>query len=186
MTHQDIPKGDLTQDDLTKDDALDEESALTPAPQDDVVSTLEAENKKLKDDYIRVLADMENLKKRHLRERLEAEKYSTTRLLKDMLNVQDSVLRALGVSLSDSPDPISKALFEGLELIRIELERFLKNQGVTKVEALGSAFDPNLHQVMSEISCEDKPSGEIVEVMQDGYMLHDRLLRPTLVVTAKK
>ena len=155
-------------------------------PGEDALVALKAENETLRQDYLRALADMENLKKRHMRERIDAEKYSTARLLKDLLSVQDNVLRALSVSLGDQPDPMASALFDGLGLIRSDLERFLKNQGVIQVEALGQTFDPDRHQVISEVTFEGKVPGEIVEVMQNGYMLHDRLLRPAMVVTAKE
>lgn len=168
----------------------EEDAALVRArdeldQEDDALAMLKSENDKLRQDYLRALADMENLKKRHVRERSDAEKYSTARLLKDVLSVQDNVLRALSVSLGEQPDPMALALFDGLGLIRSDLERFLKNQGIAQVEAMGKTFDPDRHQVVSEVASDDKVPGEIVDVIQNGYMLHDRLLRPAMVVTAK-
>ena len=166
------------------DEALDAAEDTSEGEEDDL-SALKAENEKLRQDYLRALADMENLKKRHVRERSDAEKFATSKLLKDLLNVQDNVLRALSVSLGHKPDAMAKALYDGLTLIRADVDRFLKNQGVTLVDSLGKTFDPNLHQAVSEVVSEDKAPGEILDVMQNGYMLHDRLLRPAMVVTVK-
>ncbi|TGW15208.1 nucleotide exchange factor GrpE [Candidatus Hepatobacter penaei] len=150
-----------------------------------VVAALEEKNQALQDKYMRVLADMENMRKRHEQECQNIRKHGTTALLKNILSVMDNVTRALTTPVGDAPDPMVKGLFEGLTMIQAELTAFLKKQGVTKIEALGAPFDTAFHQAIREDISEKDP-GTVVDVMQEGYLLGDRLLRPAAVVIAKK
>ncbi|MGB1229569.1 MAG: nucleotide exchange factor GrpE [Holosporaceae bacterium] len=158
----------------------------TANTQDDRLQELEAKNKELHADFLRALAEVENLKKRHVREKEETLKYATARLLKDMLSVSDNIARALSAPPQATADPLTKSLFEGVKLVQKDVERFLKNQGVVSVEAAGKTFDPHKHEAMREISDPAKKADEVVDVIQEGYMLHDRLLRPALVVVNKQ
>ena len=145
---------------------------------------LTRENKKLKDELLRALAEAENVKKRYAQEAHDATKYGTSRLLKEVLSVGDNINRALSLRKEEEKDPLLCAVFEGLALIQSSFDGFLKSQGVEKIEALGATFDPTLHQAVSQVAHQEKKPGTILEVVQTGYKLHDRLLRPALVTVA--
>ncbi len=168
-----------------KDETAVSGEAGAEADEKSVVAELEQKNQALQDKYVRVLADMENMRKRHEQECHNIRKHGTTALLKNILSVMDNVTRALTTPVGEAPDPMVKGLFQGLTMIQAELTAFLKKQGVTKIEALGAPFDTAFHQAIREDISEKDP-GTVVDVMQEGYLLGDRLLRPAAVVIAKK
>jgi molecular chaperone GrpE len=158
---------------------------MVPAAQ--VTAALEAAAE-FKDKLLRTLAEMENLRKRTEREINDARVYGVAGFARDVLAVADNMHRALGTieaELSEHADPKVKALIEGVELTERELMKVLEKYGVTKFSPLGEKFDPNVHQAMYEVPESDLPPGYVAQVIQAGYMLGDRVLRPALVGVVK-
>jgi molecular chaperone GrpE len=156
-----------------------------PAAQ--VTAALEAAAE-FKDKLLRTLAEMENLRKRTEREVADARQYAIANFSRDVLAVADNMHRALEAidsELRDSTDSKMKSLVEGVELTERELMKVLERNGVKKFSPLGEKFDPNLHQAMYEVPDTDAPPGSVAQVIQAGYMLGDRVLRPALVAIAK-
>lgn len=150
--------------------------------------TLQQKHDALQEANLRLLAEMENMRKRTQREKQEAHTFGTTRLLKELLPVIDNFDRALGAGTADK-DLDAKAaggVLDGLKMIESALATFLKNQGVEKVGQVGEAFDPEKHEAMREESAADgQEPGQIVSVLQPGYILNGRLLRAALVAVSK-
>ncbi|NEX48087.1 nucleotide exchange factor GrpE [Pseudotabrizicola algicola] len=145
------------------------------------LEALRAERDELRDRFMRALADAENSRKRADRDRREAEQYGSTRLARDLLPVFDNLKRALD-SATDETRTQAAALIEGVELTLRELINVMTKHGVTPISPVaGDAFDPQLHQAMFEAPVPGTKAGEIIQVMTDGFMLHDRLLRPAQV-----
>jgi molecular chaperone GrpE len=139
-----------------------------------------------KDKLLRTLAEMENLRKRTEREVADARSYGIASFARDVLAVADNMHRALaaiGPELRQSAD--SKALVEGVELTERELLKVLEKNGVTKFSPLGEKFDPNFHQAMYEVQDAAATPGSVAQVIQAGYRIGDRVLRPALVAVAK-
>jgi molecular chaperone GrpE len=142
----------------------------------------------LKDKLLRALAEMENLRRRTEREVTDARLYGVTTFARDILNVADNMhraLNALDTGLREQADAGVKALLDGVELTERELLNVLEKHGVKKLEPIGQKFDPNRHQAMYEVSDASVPAGHVVQVMQAGYLIGDRVLRPALVAVAK-
>ena len=154
----------------------------------DRLALLEAERNDLKDKLLRTLADMENLRRRAEREVADARVYAVTKFARDMLNVADNVRRALE-SLPDEArhgaEGPFKALIDGIDLTERDLLNTLERHGVKRLDPHGQKFDPNLHQAMFEVPNPDVPNGTVVQVVQSGYVIGDRVLRPALVGVAK-
>ena len=158
------------------------------APQLDPVAVLAREAADLKDRLLRTLAEMENLRKRTEREVLDARVYGIAGFARDVLAVADNMHRALeaiGPDLRDAADPKVKALIEGVELTERELMKILEKNAVQKFSPQGEKFDPNFHQAMYEVPTSDQPPGQVAQVIQAGYMIGDRVLRPALVAVSK-
>jgi molecular chaperone GrpE len=158
---------------------------LVPAEQ--VTAALEAAAE-FKDKLLRTLAEMENLRRRTEREIADARVYGVTGFARDVLAVADNMHRALetiGPEQRSAADAKMKALIEGVELTERELLKVLEKNGVKKFSPAGERFDPNVHQAMYEVPDSDLPSGSVAKVIQAGYMLGDRVLRPALVGVAK-
>src|SRR3954465_6880524 len=158
------------------------ETAPDPAAQ------LAKEAADLKDRLLRTLAEMENLRRRTEREVADARTYGVTSFARDIVGVADSMeraLKALDDELRDKADAAVKALLDGVELTERELLKVLEKHGVTKLEPQGQKFDPNLHQAMFELPDQSVPAGTVVQVMQPGYKIGDRVLRPAMVGVAK-
>ncbi|RVT83533.1 nucleotide exchange factor GrpE [Rhodobacteraceae bacterium CCMM004] len=145
------------------------------------MESLRAERDELRDRFMRALADAENARKRSERDRREAETYGGSKLSRDLLPVYDNLKRALGAVGEDQKEQ-SAALIEGVELTLRELVNVLGKHGVTPIAPEpGDRFDPKLHQAMFEAPVPGTKAGEIIEVMTEGFLLHDRLLRPAHV-----
>lgn len=145
------------------------------------LEALRAERDELRDKFMRVLADAENSRKRAERDRKEAEMYGGTRLARDLLPVYDNLNRAIQAIPEDSRKA-SAALIEGVELTLRELTNVMGKHGITKVSpAAGDQFDPQLHEAMFEAPLPGTRAGQIIQVMTEGFLLHDRLLRPAQV-----
>jgi molecular chaperone GrpE len=154
----------------------------------DLVQTLTKESADYKDRLLRTLAEMDNLRKRTEREIAESRIYAIQAFARDILAVADNMdraLEALDADLRQKADAATKALLDGVELTERELLKVLEKHGVKKFAPLGEKFDPNLHQAMFEVPDPSRPAGTVVQVMQPGYMIGDRVLRPALVGVAK-
>jgi molecular chaperone GrpE len=141
-----------------------------------------------KDKLLRLLAEMENLRRRTDREIADARTYGISNFARDILAVADNMDRALGAldaDLREKADAGTKALLDGVELTERELLKVLEKHGVKKFEPLGEKFDPNLHQAMYEVPDPSRPAGTVAHVVQPGYMIGERILRPALVGVAK-
>lgn len=149
------------------------------------VEDLQAENEKLKKDLLYSKAEAQNTRRRLEKEKSEAITYSVTGFARDMLSVADNMERALAAIPDDiKQDEKIKNLVTGIEMTGKELLNILQRHGIKRVESVGQKLDPNLHQAMIEIESE-KPEGTVVQEMQAGYTIHDRLLRPAMVGVAK-
>jgi molecular chaperone GrpE len=141
-----------------------------------------------KDKLLRVLAEMENLRRRTEREIADTRVYGISAFARDILAVADNMERALAAldaGLREKADAGVKALLDGVELTERELHKVLEKHGVKKFEPLGEKFDPNLHQAMFEMPDPSRPAGTVAQVVQPGYMIGERILRPALVAVAK-
>src|SRR5262245_32355884 len=154
----------------------------------DPVAEAKRETLEIKDKLLRTLAEMENLRKLTEREVLDAQVYGIPGFARDVLAVADNMHRALeaiGPDLREAADPKVKALIEGVELTERELMKILEKNGVQKFSPQGEKFDPNFHQAMYEAPTSDQPPGQVAQVIQAGYMIGDRVLRPALVAVSK-
>jgi molecular chaperone GrpE len=139
-----------------------------------------------KDKLLRALAETENIRRRGQREREEAGRYAATAFARDMLNVADNLRRALAAMPEDSaPDAATRNLLAGVAATERELLAAFERHGIRRLDPKGERFDHNFHQAMYEVADSDEPAGTVVEVLQPGYVLHDRLLRPAMVAVAK-
>lgn len=145
------------------------------------LAALRAERDDFRDRFMRALADAENSRKRGERDRREAEQYGGSKLARDLLPVYDNLRRALDAATDDHRAQAA-ALIEGVELTLRELLKVLTKHGVTPImPEVGETFDPQLHQAMFEAALPGTKAGQIIQVMTEGFMLHDRLLRPAHV-----
>src|SRR6516225_8147792 len=154
----------------------------------DAEAKLRQENVELKDRLLRTLADMENLRKRTEREVADSRVYGISAFARDVLSVADNIERALEATGEDwkkHADETGKALFEGVELTERDLLKALEKQGIRRIDPSGQRFDPNLHQAMYEVTDENIAAGTVVQVLQAGFTIGDRILRPAMVAVAK-
>jgi len=155
----------------------------------DVIQALNAENVELKDRLLRALAETENVRRRGEREREDTKQFAVSRFARDMLGIADNFARALShlpQEVRDAADPQVRSVIEGVEATERQLMSTLANHGVKQVETEGVKFDPNFHQAIAEVPGEGRPPGTIVNVVQSGYTIADRLLRPAMVTVARK
>ena len=155
--------------------------------EEEEITDLEEEIADLKDKLLRTLADMENLRRRSQKDREDALKYSSANFARDMLSVADNLRRAIE-SIPEEADPDGSALvgfIEGIALTEKELLSTLERHGIEKIDPMGEKFDPQFHEAMFEIPAVDAESGTVLQVMEVGYVIHDRLLRPAKVGIAK-
>jgi molecular chaperone GrpE len=147
----------------------------------------EAEIARLKDEYLRALAETENVRRRAARDREEASQYAISSFARDMLSVADNLQRALGSVDEEARkhDPALDALMSGVELTEKELQTVLDRHGVKRILATGQPFDPHVHEALYEIPDENVPQGTVLQEVQSGYTIHDRTLRPARVGIAR-
>jgi molecular chaperone GrpE len=151
-------------------------------------TSLDRELAEMKDRLLRTLAEMENMRKRTDREVADARVYGISTFARDILGVADNMhraMQALDDELRANADDAVKALLDGVELTERELINVLEKNGVKKLEPMGQKFDPNRHQAMFEMEDASVPSGTVVQVMQAGYTIGERVLRPALVAVSK-
>lgn len=154
-------------------------------PEDDQIAELTAEVAALKDRLVRTYADLENTRKRAERDRQDALKFGATKFARDMCEVADNLRRALSSVPEDAGDANLVALTEGVKVTQAALSQIFERHGVKQIEAREQKFDPNLHEAMTEIEIPGAPPGTCVDVIEEGYTLNGRLLRPARVVVAK-
>lgn len=154
--------------------------------------SIEEELAHAKDQWLRAVAELENVRRRTQKEREDALKYANTNFAKHMVDVADNVQRALFAAptfyekVANLPDKdFFISFISGVEMIGKAFTTALENQGVTLVASLHQPFDPNVHQALMEVESADHKPGTVVQVIQEGYKIHDRLLRPALVGVAK-
>ncbi|MGQ5717257.1 nucleotide exchange factor GrpE [Pseudochrobactrum asaccharolyticum] len=160
-----------------EEDAALDDDAISP------LAELQVANNALKDQMLRLAADMENLRKRTAREMQDAKNYAVTNFARDMLSVSDNLRRALEAIPTDAleTDPSLKALAEGVEMTERGMLNTLERHGVTQIAPEGQKFDPNFHQAIFEVPNVEVPNNTVVQVMQTGYAIGDRVLRPAMV-----
>lgn len=175
----------------TGDEPPEQASPDAPESSDsDLAGDLEAllaENADMRDKLLRTMADMENLRRRTEREKDDTARYAISNFARDVLTIGDNLRRVVEHVPADAAaqDPALKSFLEGVELTERELLKMLEKHGVTKLEPLGQRFDPNQQQAMYEVPTTEVPEGTVVEVMQAGYTIGDRVLRPALVAVSK-
>ncbi len=164
-----------------EDDILEDEEELSP------LELLEKERDELKDQYYRTAAEMENVKRRAARDVEQANKYGPLSFIRDLTTPLDNMQRALDTAPEDRDglDETYRNILIGLEMTVQEITKIMEKHGVNVVNPEGEKFDYNHHQAMFEVPTDDAEPGTVVAVAQQGYVLHDRLIRPAMVGVAK-
>ncbi|HCO55184.1 MAG TPA: nucleotide exchange factor GrpE [Pelagibacterium sp.] len=169
-------------------DAEEAEAVSTEPTAEERIAQLEAEKDQLRDQVLRTAAEMDNLRKRTEREVSDTRSYAIAGFARDMLVATDNLSRALMVipaELRENADGTLKSLIEGIEMTEREMQRLLQKNGVTPIVAEGEKFDPHRHQAMFEVPDASVPEGTVVQVVQTGYAIGERVLRPAMVGVAK-
>ena len=179
-------------DDKIENGASDEQAQQTdtgsaPESLEEALAAARAETAQMKDQALRAMAEAENTRKRAQRDREDAQKYGITNFAREMLTVADNLRRALEAIPADTlqHDEVLKTLYDGVAATERQLEAALGKQQIQRIWPEGERFDSNFHQAMFEVPDSGKPAGTVVQVLQAGYKIHDRLLRPALVGVAK-
>ena len=180
---------DATPNDNIEEFAPEVADAAEASPSEpDPVEVLKGENAELRDRYLRLAAEMDNLRRRTEREVKDAKSYSAAGFARDMLAVSDNLRRAIDAIPADvrqTADAGLATLIEGVEMTERSMLSTLERHGVRKLEPVGQKFDPNFHQAMFEIPNTEVPNNTVVQVVQDGYSIGERILRPAMVGVAK-
>ena len=162
------------------------EADAAPAGPQERVASLESELAEAQDKLLRALAETENVRRRAQRERADAEKYGISRFAEGLLSVADNLRRALdSLPEAEAKDDRTKSLLAGVAATERELLAAFERHGLKRIDPKGERFDHNFHQAVFEVENPHRPAGTIVEVLQPGYVLHERLLRPAMVGVAK-
>ena len=153
----------------------------------DDISKLNEEIENLKEEKLRILAEMENLRKRFEKDKIDSIRYGNHNLARDMLILGDNLSRALDTISSDEKRSESfNNLIDGLKIVQKEFVTILEKHGVKKIESINKKFDHNYHQAMLEVETDEFNEGYVVQEIQSGFTMHDRLLRPSMVGVSKK
>jgi len=172
----------ISESKTSEDETL--EKAADPLKElEEKLKNTELEAKQAYDRFLRVSAEFDNYKKRSAREMIEFRKYANESLISEMLTVVDNIERAISTSSSD--DQANSCIIEGVSLTLKEILRVFDNFGVKPIESLCKTFDPNFHQAVMQEESEEHPDNTVIAELQKGYMIHDRLLRPSMVVVSK-
>ena len=171
----------MSNDDFENDDAPLDQNAIAAG----VLAEMQSEIERLQDERIRALAEMDNVRKRAEKQVMDERQYGASKFARDLLSVADNLRRAIDASAAQRGEPGVDAILTGVELTERELLSALEKNGVKRIEAKGAKFDPNFHQAMAEVPGTGQPHGTVVEVIQPGYTIADRLLRAAMVVVAK-
>ncbi|MES2253160.1 MAG: nucleotide exchange factor GrpE [Pseudomonadota bacterium] len=170
---------------LTDNDTL---IATEETTQDAEIITLEQQVADMKDQWLRAVAETENIRKRGQREKEDATRYAPSNLARDIVSVADNIRRALDACAKEDTTQLAaniQGLITGVELTVKEFDTILERHHIKRIQPLHEKFDPNHHQAMFEIESNEHPAGTVLNIMQDGYLLHDRLLRPAMVGVSK-
>ena len=170
-----------------RDEGIEQFSARSSEIPSAEIERLEAEKSDLTDRLLRLAADMDNLRRRTERDVADARKYAVAKFAGDMLVVGDNLRRALEAypaERRDAADEVAKTFIEGVEMTGREMDRLLEKNGIARIAAAGERFDPHRHQAMFEVPNPDVPAGTVVQVMQQGYTIGDRVLRAAMVGVA--
>jgi molecular chaperone GrpE len=173
----------------TEDTTSPPESENPHAAEFAVLEALRSENAELKDQRLRALAEVENVRRIAAREKNEASQYAVTKFARDMLGIADNFARALAAvpaEIRAAADGQIRAVLDGVEATDRQLISALESHGVKLIDTSDGRFDPNLHQAIAEVPGNGKPAGSIVDVVQTGYTINGRLLRPAMVTVARK
>uniref|UniRef100_A0A7C1P0Z0 Protein GrpE n=1 Tax=Agrobacterium albertimagni TaxID=147266 RepID=A0A7C1P0Z0_9HYPH len=172
----------------TEEGQVANESEAGSAQEIDPIDALKAENADLRDRFLRLAAEMDNLRRRTDREIKDAKSYAVTGFARDMLSVSDNLRRAIETLPEEAraaADATLTALIEGVEMTERGMLATLERHGVRKIDAEGQKFDPNFHQAMFEVPNPNVPNNTVVQVVQAGYAIGERVLRPAMVGVAK-
>ena len=172
------------EDDLSENLVENTDEVIQETTIEDEILKLSEENQKLKDEFLRALAESENVKKRCAAEIEKNNKYAIATFAKNMLSVADNLRRALSAS-ENAKSEDCEGLRKGVELTLNELNKIFEKFGVSEMEIMDTVFDPNFHQVVQEVEDKTKPNGTIIAELQKGYMINDRILREAMVVVTK-
>ncbi|MCK4508485.1 MAG: nucleotide exchange factor GrpE [Desulfuromonadales bacterium] len=167
-----------TAEEVTAEEAVDPITRLK-----NEIEAAKAESSTNWDLYLRERADLENARKRHQRDKEDALRFANDRLLKEMIPVLDNLERAVEHAGQDNDN--NQGLLEGVNMTINQFRKALEDFAVKPINAIGTDFDPNLHQAMGQVESADQAPNTVVSEFQKGYLLHDRLLRPSLVMVAK-
>jgi molecular chaperone GrpE len=162
--------------------------AADAANENDPVATLEAQVAELRDRFLRAVAESDNIRKRAEKDVADARSYGITAFARDVLTVADNLARTIehvSAEARASADPSLKALLDGVELTERDLQMILQKNGVKPINPMGEKFDPHFHQAMFEVPHSGRPHGTVVQVVQPGYAIGERVLRPAMVGVAK-
>jgi len=182
----DDPMAEIYDEDEFAEEADNQE--MPPRSPADVLQALNEENTELKNKVMSVLADMENLRRRTEREVKDARQYAVANFARDLLSVSDNLARALQAipeEVRAQADDALKNLLEGVEMTDRDLQNQLSKNGVMQLDPKGDKFDPNFHQAIFEVPNTEIPNGTVVEVVQAGYKIGERVLRPAMVGVSK-
>jgi molecular chaperone GrpE len=188
MTDPDLQKNDPANPAQASEPVVSKPYVMPDDPETGSNEALVKEAADARDKMLRTLAEMENLRKRTAREVSDARTYGITGFARDVLDIADNLQRALDAVPAEAraaADPGLKALIEGVELTERSLHATLEKNGVKKFDPTGQKFDPNFQQAMYEVPDASVPSGTVVQVVQAGYMIGERILRPALVGVSK-
>ncbi len=172
-----------TVDDNVRDDAAPQQETENDEEKTEI-EVLKEENQKLKDEFLRALAETENVKKRYAAEIEKNNRYAVSSFAKDLLGVADNLQRALSAGKAGD-NPACESILQGVELTQNELNHVFAKFGIVPMEDVGKVFDPNYHRVVQEVEDKDKPNGTIVSQLQTGYLINGRILREAMVVVTK-
>ena len=185
---------DASAPEAARDSSADKEPVVSKPyvmpddPEEGSVEALTKEVAEAKDRTLRTLAEMENLRKRTAKEVADARAYGITAFARDVLDIADNLQRALDAvpaEARETADAGLKSLIEGVEITEKSLLKALEKNGVSKLDPLGEKFNPNFHQAMYEVPDSSVPAGTVVQVVQGGYTIGERVLRPALVAVSK-
>jgi molecular chaperone GrpE len=188
MTDPNRPNDDRANTAQTDEPVVSKPYVMPDDPEEGSAEALAKEAAEARDRMLRTLAEMENLRKRTSREVADARTYAISGFARDVIEIADNLQRALDAIPAETraaPDPGLSALIEGVELTERSLHNSLEKNGVKKFDPTGEKFDPNFQQAMYEVPDPSVPSGTVVQVVQAGYTIGDRVLRPALVGVSK-
>ena len=178
-----ISEGTAPEEDVGEEGA--QEQTENVEKKDEAFEELAEQNQKLREDYLRAFAEVENTKKRCQQEIEKNNKYAIASFAKSLLSVADNLQRALDAAGREDAQGTCESLVKGVELTQNELTKVFDKFDIHKMDIIGEVFDPNFHQVIQEVEDGSKPAGTIVAEVQAGYMIHDRILREAMVVVTK-